>query len=127
MPEISEVRLTSEFVTRKNRNRKIIDVEYLSSNKLKDIENIDVIGRTLSATSRGKEMKLLFDDKPVIVTLCMSGGFKNFETPSVDSNKYWKHSHIRFKMDEGEYLTWCDIRRFCKSLGKDWNENRGPD
>ena len=41
MPEISEVRLTSEFVTRKNRNRKIIDVEYLSSNKLKDIENID--------------------------------------------------------------------------------------
>ena len=127
MPEISEVKITSEFVTRRNRNRKIVDVEYLSSNKLKEIENINVIGKTLSATSRGKEMKLLFDDEPVVITLGMSGGFKNFETPSDNSNKYWKHSHIRFKMDDGNYFNWCDIRRFGKSLGKDWNENRGPD
>jgi endonuclease VIII-like 1 len=127
MPEISEVKITSEFVTRRNRNRKIVDVEYLSSNKLKEVENINVIGKTLSATSRGKEMKLLFDDEPVVITLGMSGGFKNFETPSDNSNKYWKHSHIRFKMDDGDYFNWCDIRRFGKSLGKDWNENRGPD
>lgn len=127
MPEISEVRITSEFVTRRNRNRKIVDVEYLSSNKLKEVENINVIGKTLSATSRGKEMKLLFDDEPVVITLGMSGGFKNFETPSDNSNKYWKHSHIRFKMDDGDYFNWCDIRRFGKSLGKDWNVNRGPD
>ena len=127
MPEISEVRITSEFVTRKNEKRKIVDVEYLQSNKLKEIENIDVIGKTLSATSRGKEMKLFFDNEPVVITLGMSGGFKNFTEPSDDSNKHWKHSHIRFKMDDGEYFTWCDIRRFGKSLGKDWNENRGPD
>ena len=41
MPEISEVRITSEFVTRKNEKRKIVDVEYLQSNKLKEIENME--------------------------------------------------------------------------------------
>ena len=88
----------------------------------KEIENINVIGKSLSATSRGKEMKLMFDNEPVVITLGMSGGFKNFKEPSDNSNKYWKHSHIRFKMDDGEYFTWCDIRRFGKSLGKDWKK-----
>ena len=42
MPEFSEVRLTSQYVTSKNKNRKIVDVEYLPSNKLKLIENIEL-------------------------------------------------------------------------------------
>ena len=127
MPEISEVRITSEWVTRKNKNRKIVDVEYLPSNKLKMIEEMDIIGSTLSSKSRGKELMLLFDDKPVVITLGMSGGFKNYKERSDDSDKYWKHSHIRFQMSDGEWFTWCDIRRFGKSLGTDWGIKRGPD
>lgn len=127
MPEISEVRLTSEWVTRKNKNRTIVDVEYLPSNKLKMIEEIDIIGSTLSSKSRGKELMLLFDKEPVVITLGMSGGFKNYKERSTDSDKHWKHSHIRFKMSDGEWFTWSDIRRFGKSLGTDWGSKRGPD
>lgn len=127
MPEISEVRLTSEWVTQKNKDRTIVDVEYLESNKLSMIEDINVIGTKLSATSRGKEMKLLFDDTPIVITLGMSGGFKNFKERGDDSEKSWKHSHIRFKMSDGDWFTWYDVRRFGKSLGSDWGVKRGPD
>ena len=127
MPEISEVRLTSEWVTYKNKDRTIVGVEYLPSNKLKLVEDIDVIGKKLSATSRGKEMMLTFDDEPVVITLGMSGGFKNFKERMDDSTMGWKHGHIRFTMSDGDIFTWTDVRRFGKSLGKDWGKKRGPD
>lgn len=127
MPEISEVRLTSQWVTKKNKDRKIVEVEYLPSNKLHLVQELDIVGTTLSAVSRGKEMKLLFDTEPVVITLGMSGGFKNFKERSDDSNKHWKHAHIRFKMSDGDWFTWTDVRRFGKSLGKDWGVKRGPD
>lgn len=127
MPEFSEVRLTSQYVTSKNENRTIVEVEYLPSNKLKMVEGIDVVGRTLSSTSRGKEMKLHFDEESVVINLGMSGGFKNFKERGSDENKYWKHAHIRFKMSDGDWFTWTDIRRFGKSVGKEWSVNRAPD
>ena len=127
MPEISEVRLTSQYVTSKNKNRTIVDVEYLPSNKLKMIEEMDIIGSTLSSKSRGKELMLLFDNQPVVITVGMSGGFKNYKERGDDSDKHWKHSHIRFKMSDGEWFTWSDIRRFGKSLGTTWGVKRGPD
>ena len=43
MPEISEVKLTSEFITNANKERYITDVTYLKTNKLKLIEDVDVI------------------------------------------------------------------------------------
>ena len=41
MPEISEVRLTAQFVTAANTNRTIQDVTYLKTNKLKLVEEIE--------------------------------------------------------------------------------------
>jgi len=67
MPEISEVRLTAQFVTEANINRTIQDVIYLKTNKLKLVENIDVVGKKISAVSRGKELKLFFDSEPVVI------------------------------------------------------------
>jgi endonuclease VIII-like 1 len=127
MPEISEVRLTSEWVTQKNKARTIVGVEYLPSNKLKLVEGIDVVGKRLSATSRGKEMMLKFDDEPIVITLGMSGGFKNFKERMDDSVMAWKHGHIRFTMSDGDTFTWTDVRRFGKSLGTNWGKKRGPD
>ena len=55
MPEISEVKLTAEFVTQTNQNRSIESVSFLKTNKLKLIEEIDLTGKKISAKSRGKE------------------------------------------------------------------------
>lgn len=127
MPEFSEVRLMAEYITDVNKTRHIVEVETLKSNKLKLIDEIDVIGKRLSATSRGKELKLHIGDSDVVITLGMSGGFKNFKVARDDSDKYWKHSHLRFKMSDGEWFNWVDVRRFGKSLGLDWGGKRGPD
>ena len=54
MPEISEVRLTAQFVTEANINRTIQDVIYLKTNKLKLVENIDVVGKKISAVVEEK-------------------------------------------------------------------------
>ena len=53
MPEISEVKLTAEFVTQANKNRTIENVSFLKTNKLKLIEEIDLTGKRISAQSRG--------------------------------------------------------------------------
>ena len=45
MPEISEVKLTAEFVTETNKNRLIEEVLFLKTNKLKLIEEIDLKGK----------------------------------------------------------------------------------
>lgn len=127
MPEFSEVRLMAEYITDVNKTRHIVEVKTLKSNKLKLIEEIDVIGKRLSATSKGKELKLHIGDSDVVITLGMSGGFKNFKVARDDSYKYWKHSHLRFKMSDGEWFNWVDVRRFGKSLGYDWGVKRGPD
>ena len=126
MPEISEVRLTAQFVTAANTNRTIQDVTYLKTNKLKLVEEIDVVGKKISAVSRGKELKLFFDSEPVVISLGMTGCFKNFQKRGY-KNKHWKHGHIRFRMSDDSWFCWSDVRRFGKSISKDWNPNRGPD
>ena len=79
MPEISEVKLTAEFVTQTNQNRTIENVSFLKTNKLKLIEEINLEGKKISARSRGKELKLFFDNEPVVISLGMTGCFKNFQ------------------------------------------------
>ena len=126
MPEISEVKLTSEFVNNANKKRHITDVKFLKTNKLKLIEDIDVLGKRITAKSRGKELKLFFDKEPVVISLGMTGCFKNFKKRGY-KNKHWKHAHIRFRMSDNNWFCWSDVRRFGKSISKDWNKNRGPD
>ena len=126
MPEISEVKLTAEFVTQANKNRVIKNASFLRTNKLKLIEEIDLAGKKISAKSRGKELKLFFDSEPVVISLGMTGCFKNFQKRGY-KNKHWKHGHIRFRMSDDSWFCWSDVRRFGKSISKDWNPNRGPD
>ena len=118
MPEISEVKLTAEFVTETNKNRLIEEVLFLKTNKLKLIEEIDLKGKKISAQSRGKELKLFFDKEPVVISLGMTGCFKNFKKRGY-KNKHWKHGHIRFRMSDNTWFCWSDVRRFGKSISKD--------
>ena len=87
MPEISEVRLTAQFVTQANKNRIIQDVSYLKTNKLKLVEEIDVVGKKISAISRGKELKLFFDNKPVVISLGMKIGRAHVRTPVTEKSR----------------------------------------
>lgn len=127
MPEYSEVRLTGEYINEVNNHKTIVEVEYLPTNRLKLVEEIDVIGTNLAAQTRGKEIKLLFDNQPVVINLGMSGGFRQYARKLDDSVLRWKHGHIRFKLSDGTYFVWHDVRRFGKSIGLDWGKNRGPD
>ena len=126
MPEISEVKLTAEFINHANQNRSIQDVQFLKTNKLKLIEELDIIGSTISAVSRGKELKLFFNQEPVVISLGMTGCFKNFQKRGY-KNKHWKHGHIRFYMSDDTWFVWSDVRRFGKSISNNWNPLRGPD
>ena len=56
----------------------------------------------------------------------MTGCFKNFQKRGY-KNKHWKHGHIRFRMSDNTWFCWSDVRRFGKSVSRDWNPNRGPD
>ena len=127
MPEIAEVRLTAEWVTQINAQRTITAVEYGKFNKLKHLEPLEVVGQTLSATSRGKELKLQLGSHSVVLTLGMTGSFRDFTEQPTQSNVAWTHSHVKFQMSDGAWFTWCDVRRFGRSQGTDWSEKRGPD
>jgi endonuclease VIII-like 1 len=126
MPEISEVKLTAEFINHANQNRSIKDVQFLKTNKLKLVEELNIIGSTISAVSRGKELKLFFNQEPVVISLGMTGCFKNFKKRGY-KNKHWKHGHIRFYMSDDTWFVWSDVRRFGKSVSTNWNPLRGPD
>ena len=54
MPEISEVKLTAEFVTQANKNRVIKNASFLSTNKLKLIEEIDLAGKKFQLKAEEK-------------------------------------------------------------------------
>ena len=97
MPEISEVKLTAEFVNQANKNRTIENVSFLKTNKLKLIEEINLTGKKISATSRGKELKLFFDKEPVVISLGMTGCFKNFQK-SIESDRHSNYILIKIKI-----------------------------
>ena len=64
MPEISEVKLTAEFVTQTNKNRTIENVSFLKTNKLKLIEEIELTGKKISAQAckdRKRRLSTLID------------------------------------------------------------------
>ena len=74
MSEISEVR---NIRVCNKKTKKIVDVEYHNQTNSRN-RKYRCNRKTLSTTSRGKEM--LIDNEPVVITLGMSGGFKNSRT-----------------------------------------------
>lgn len=128
MPELAELKLTSDFV-----NEASSSIVYTSVKKNPEHkgQELDIPFRywRLSAESKGKEIVLTIkcDDTgqaiPIRITMGMSGHFQVTNTGQEP-----KHAHLKFYRKDGTTLSFVDVRRFGKwTQGVAWNEDRGPD
>lgn len=128
MPELAELKLTSEFVNEASKGLVYTYVEKNPEHKGQDL-NIPFKYWRLSSESKGKEIVLTItcDDTgqtiPIRMTMGMSGHFKVTNTAHEP-----KHAHLKFYRKDGTTLSFVDVRRFGKwTQGLSWNEDRGPD
>jgi endonuclease VIII-like 1 len=134
MPEISEVRIMSEFI-----NNVASKVDYfvgISKNpehKSKTNLNVPFEHFQLKAFSRGKELMLRFtgldfsygetEAKNLVFTMGMSGNW-NY---SKDIFSIPKHTHLTIVDCDGGVLGMHDVRRFARWDWRSWNPERGHD
>lgn len=129
MPELAELKFTSDYVNKMSKGFKFTKVEKNPIHKCEDIDHVYFKNRkfNLSAESRGKELVVTMEYNqvylPIQMTMGMTGYFKLFET-----GKEHKHAHLKFLRDDGMSLCFVDVRRFGKwKLAASWNSSRGPD
>ncbi len=134
MPEISEVRIMSEFI-----NRRAGEVDYFHSisknpeHKSKTNLILPFSRFQLRADSRGKELRLRFIDldfkyeetssRDMVFTMGMSGNW-NY---SNDVFSIPNHTHLRIVDSKYGILGLHDVRRFARWDWRGWNPERGPD
>lgn len=130
MPELAELRLTSEYININSEGREFFKIE---KNPLhKGVEFALPYSRfKIKSKSRGKEIVMyLYEDgtptkqhTPIRMTMGMSGHFQLTQT-----GKEAKHAHLKFYSTDGYTLSFVDTRRFGKwKFGEEWSSNRGPD
>jgi endonuclease VIII-like 1 len=137
MPELAEVKLTSEFVNR-HGNKTFVKLEKSPVSKVKtDLSEMTYEKFIIRSKSRGKEMIVSFIDagvpfqqatsKTMKVTLGMSGAWVYYDPKNPDHEKWHKHTHLRLIDENGRILGLYDVRRFAKWS---WNNfdtiGRGP-
>lgn len=129
MPELSEIRIMSEFI-----NSKSSGIYYQSARKSEekksntDLSPLNENGPfRINADSRGKELRLTFDFNGNKRTLFFMMGMSAnwfFVSPG---EVYPKHTHLIFKSNAGT-LCLHDMRRFARWKWSDnWGADRGPD
>jgi endonuclease VIII-like 1 len=128
MPELAELKFTSDYVNQVSEGATYLRVE---KNPVHKCENLDIPFKSfkIKAKSKGKEMVLYFLDDysdqfiTVRITMGMSGHFK-----LTNSGDEAKHAHLKFYRKDGTTLSFVDVRRFGKwKQGLAWSEGRGPD
>jgi endonuclease VIII-like 1 len=126
MPEISEVRIMSEFINEKSEGLVFTKIEKNPVHKSKTVLDVPYQSFTIHATSKGKELQLVLSSgsgkKKMTLTMGMSGNW-NFTLPG---EKIPKHTHLMFHSLDG-ILGLNDVRRFARWEWRDWNIERGPD
>ena len=137
MPEIAEVKLTSEFVN-KHGSKLFVKIEKSPVSKVKtDLSEMNFSQFNLRSSSRGKEMVITFIDagvpfqeatsKKLKVTLGMSGAWVYYDPKDERMEKYHKHTHLRITDEKGFVLGLYDVRRFAKWSWNDFDlKGRGP-
>ena len=128
MPELAELKLTSDFVNEASSSIVYTSVKKNPEHKGQELD-IPFKYWRLSAESKGKEIVLTIkcDDTgqaiPIRITMGMSGHFQVTNTGQEP-----KHAHLKFYRKDGTTLSFVDVRRFGKwTQGVAWNEDRGPD
>ena len=135
MPEIAEVKLTSEFID-SYKNQEFVKLEKSEVSKVKT----DLSGMPkrfiIRSKSRGKELTIDFIDstvpfqdatcKKMKVTLGMSGAWVYFDPTETANEKWLKHTHLRMTDTKGWILGLYDVRRFAKWSWNDFDSRRGP-
>jgi endonuclease VIII-like 1 len=136
MPELAELKLTSDFINHTCWGKTFVGVEKNPTHKGETI-NIEY-SFNISAKSKGKELQLIFStaddnlttEEPgdhiqlayLMMTMGMSGHFT-----WLNPGETHKHAHLRFKCETGGELAFVDVRRFGKWKFGFWNKDRGPD
>lgn len=134
MPEISEVRIMSEFINKRaGEVDHFLDISKNPEHKSKTNLSLPFSRFQLSAESRGKELKVRFIDldfkyeepssKDMVFTMGMGGNW-NY---SNDVFSVPKHTHLKIVDSKYGVLGMHDIRRFARWEWRDWNPERGPD
>ena len=137
MPELAEVKLTSEFI-HKLGSKTFVKLEKSPVSKVKtDLSEMQFSKFNLKSSSRGKELVIDFwkEDAPfqlslskrLKVTLGMSGMWVYYDPLKSENEKIHKHVHLRITDDKGFILGLCDIRRFAKWTWSNFDtKGRGP-
>jgi endonuclease VIII-like 1 len=135
MPEIAEVRLTSEFIDKIGKTYSFMRLEKSPVSKVKTDLRIPYKTFTVDSKSRGKELSLQIIGKNEMdqtgmmtlkVTLGMSGHWVMYDPLLPDNEKIHKHTHLRLYTLEGKILGLCDVRRFAKWSWTDFDPRRSP-
>ena len=128
MPELAELKFTSDYVNEVSEGMTYVGVKKNPVHKGDELE-IPFEKFKVKAQSKGKEMVLYILDKgsdqliPIRMTMGMAGHFKLTNTGQEP-----KHAHLKFFRNDGTTLSFVDVRRFGKwKQGLAWSENRGPD
>lgn len=128
MPELAELKLTSDYVNICSEGVTYARVEKNPQHKGVELD-IPFKYFRIKSESKGKEIVLTIKDKdskafiPIRITMGMSGHFQLTNTGQEP-----KHAHLKFYRKDGTTLSFVDVRRFGKwTQGVEWNEGRGPD
>ena len=128
MPELAELKLTSDYVNTSSEGVTYVKVEKNPEHKGKELD-IPFESFRIKSESKGKEIVLYILDNnsdeyiPIRITMGMAGHFQVTNT-----TKEPKHAHLKFYRKDGTTLSFVDVRRFGKwKQGLVWSENRGPD
>jgi len=128
MPEISEVRIMSEFIQLSSKNLIFTKAEKNPIHKSKTDLSFLKNPFSITSTSRGKELKLHIQEtadstkKDLTFTMGMSGSWIFIPTGEFVP----LHTHLLFYSIVG-ILGMNDVRRFARWDWRDWNPDRSPD
>lgn len=118
MPELAEIHLMSEFI-QGYIDLEINKIEQVSDCKVRFQSNQFRPTKLIGVSSRGKELKLDFDQNSILFTMGMSGNW---------CEGYHKHSRLIIHFKNGPVLSLIDPRRFAKwKWSMQWSKNRSPD
>ncbi len=95
MPELSEVRIMSDFINEKSTNKKFIKAYHVAKG---NIPNLFIDHEfNIKSSSRGKELKIHIDNYQIYVFMGMNGNWKYTPTSEWNNTKY-----IRLRFDDSE-------------------------